>query len=228
MTKDTLKYTSAHPQIKVCGLTLVEEAIACAELGADAIGLVFYPASPRFVSELKAREICASLPEQIWKIGVFVNEPLMEVMKRAEFCRLNCVQLHGTETPEMVQSLESAGIRVIKTLFAKKEPAFSQAVLYRASAYLVESGEGRVPGGTGLSWKWGEARNLAGVQPCILSGGLSPENVSKAIREFGPDAVDVSSGVESAPGRKDIVKVRAFVEAVRNAGPPREPGRIFK
>ncbi|MGA2225621.1 MAG: phosphoribosylanthranilate isomerase [Syntrophobacteraceae bacterium] len=228
MTKDTMRYSPAHPQIKVCGLTLVEEAIACVESGADAIGLVFYPASPRFVSELMTREICASLPERVWKIGVFVNEPLMEVMKRAEFCRLNCVQLHGSETPEMVQYLESAGISVIKTLFAKKEPGFSEAVLYRASAYLVEGGEGRVPGGTGLSWKWGEARNLAGVQPCILSGGLSPENVSKAIQEFGPDAVDVSSGVESAPGRKDIVKVRAFVEAVRNAGSPRKPGRIFK
>ncbi len=228
MTEDTKIYYFAYPQIKVCGLTLVEEAIACVELGADAIGLVFYPPSPRFVSELKAREISASLPERVWKIGVFVNEPLMDVMKKAEFCRLNCVQLHGTETPEMVQSLESAGISVIKSLFAKKEPGFSEAVLYRASAYLVESGEGRVPGGTGLSWKWGEAKNLAGMQPCILSGGLSPENVSKAIHEFGPDAVDVSSGVESAPGRKDIVKVRAFVEAVRNAGSPREPGRIFK
>ena len=228
MIKDTLRYSYAYPQVKVCGLTLVEEAIACAESGADAIGLVFYPASPRFVSELKAREICASLPKRVWKIGVFVNEPLMEVMKKAEFCRLDCVQLHGTETPEMVQYLESAGISVIKTLFAKKEPGFSEAVLYRASAYLLESGEGRVPGGTGLGWKWGEARHLAGVQPCILSGGLSPENVSEAIHEFGPDAVDVSSGVESEPGRKDIVKVRAFVEAVRNAGSPRKPGRIFK
>src|SRR5208337_171353 len=109
MTKDAQRFSSAYPQVKVCGLTLVDEAIACAELGADAIGLVFYPASPRFVSEPKAREICASLPEQVWKIGVFVNEPLMEVIKKVDFCRLNCVQLHGTETPEMVQSLESAG-----------------------------------------------------------------------------------------------------------------------
>jgi phosphoribosylanthranilate isomerase len=149
-------------------------------------------------------------------------------MKKAEFCRLNCVQLHGTEPPEMVQALEAVGICVIKSLFAKKEPVFSQAAHYRASAYLVESGAGRIPGGTGLSWEWREARKLAAEWPCILSGGLSPENVSKAIYEFGPDAVDVSSGVESAPGRKDIVKVRAFVEAVRNAKPPREPGRIFK
>jgi phosphoribosylanthranilate isomerase len=206
----------------------VQEAVACAELGVDAIGLVFYPPSLRFVSGQKAREISASLPEHVWKIGVFVNEPFIEVVKKAEFCRLNCVQLHGTESPEMVQALEAAGISVIKTLFAKKKPLFSEAAHYRASAYLVEGGAGGVPGGTGLSWDWGEAGKLAGERPCILSGGLSPENVCEAIHEFGPDAVDVSSGVESAPGRKDISKVRAFVEAVRIAKPPREPGRVFK
>ncbi len=228
MKKETRGYPCACPQVKVCGLTLAHEAVACAELGADAIGLVFYPPSPRFVSGQTAREISENLPEQVWKIGVFVNEPFIAVIKKAEFCRLNCVQLHGSEPPEMVQALEAAGISVIKTLFAKIEPVFSRAAHYRASAYLVEGGGGCVPGGTGLSWKWGEAGKLAGELPCILSGGLSPENVSRAIHEFGPDAVDVSSGVESAPGRKDIAKVRAFVEAVRSAKPPREPGRIFK
>ena len=228
MKKDERTFSSAYPQVKVCGLTLVEEAVACAQLGVDAVGLIFYPPSPRFVSERTALEISANLPEKVWKIGVFVNGPFLEIMKRVEFCRLNCVQLHGTEPPEMVEALESAGICVIKSFFVKKEPFFSEAILYRASAFLVESGGGCVPGGSGLSWKWGDARQLTGERPCILSGGLSPDNVGKAIREFGPDAVDVSSGVESAPGRKDIVKVRAFVEALRKAKPPREPGRIFK
>ena len=230
----------AAPQVKVCGLTLVDEAVACAEMGADAIGLVFYPPSPRLVSEKMAREISGNLPEQVWKIGVFVDEPFPAVIKKAEFCRLNCVQLHGTEPPEMVEALEMAGISVIKSLFVKKRPFLSEAGLYRASAYLIESGGGFVPGGAGLSWKWAEAGELAGKIPCILAGGLSPENVGAAIYEFGPDAVDVSSGVESEPGRKDIVKVRAFIDAVRNAkhkSPPSvkggredftEPGRIFK
>ncbi len=228
------------PQVKVCGLTLVDEAVACAEMGADAIGLVFYPPSPRLVSGQRAREISESLPEQVWKVGVFVDESFPAVMKKAEFCRLNCVQLHGTEPPEMVEALEMAGIRVIKSLFVKKRPFLSEAHLYRASAYLIESGGGVVPGGAGLSWKWAEAGELAGKLPCILAGGLSPENVGHAIYEFGPDAVDVSSGVESEPGRKDIVKVRAFIEAVRNAkhksapfvkgggGDFTGPGRIFK
>ncbi len=216
------------PQVKVCGLTLVDEAVACAEMGADAIGLVFYPPSPRFVSGKRAREISGSLPGKVWKIGVFVDEPFTEVLKRAVFCRLNCVQLHGSEPPEMVEALELAGISVIKSLFVKKRPFLSEAGLYRASAYLIEGGRGLVPGGAGLSWKWGEARELAGDLPCILAGGLSPENVGEAIYEFGPDAVDVSSGVESEPGKKDIGKVRAFIQAVRNAKVRTGSGRIFK
>ncbi len=145
------------PQVKVCGLTLVDEAVACAEMGADAIGLVFYPPSPRLVSGQRAREISESLPEKVWKVGVFVDESFPAVMKKAEFCRLNCVQLHGTEPPEMVEALEMAGISVIKSLFVKKRPFLSEADLYRASAYLIESGGGVVPGGAGLSWKWAEA-----------------------------------------------------------------------
>jgi phosphoribosylanthranilate isomerase len=218
----------AHPQVKVCGLTLVDEAVACAEMGADAIGLVFYPPSPRFVSGQRAREISVSLPEQVWKVGVFVDEPFPAVMKKVEFCRLNCVQLHGAEPPEVVEALERAGIRVIKSLFVKKRPFLSETDLYRASAYLIESGAGLVPGGVGLSWKWAEAGELAGKLPCILAGGLSVENVGEAIYQFGPDAVDVSSGVESGPGRKDIGKVRAFIDAVRNAKLRSESRRIFK
>jgi phosphoribosylanthranilate isomerase len=217
-----------HCQVKVCGLTLVDEAVACAKAGADAIGLVFYPPSPRYVSEKMAREISESLPEKVWKVGVFVDEPFAAVMKKVEFCRLNCVQLHGTEPPEMVEALEAAGIRVIKSLFVKKRPFLSEAGLYCASAYLIESGGGLVPGGAGLSWKWAEAGELAGKLPCILAGGLSVENVSGAIYEFGPDAVDVSSGVEFEPGRKDISKVRAFIEAVRHAKLRSDSDRIFK
>jgi phosphoribosylanthranilate isomerase len=225
--KERLSHDSlSPPQVKVCGLTMVTEAVACAEAGADAIGLVFYPPSPRFLSGQEAREISVSLPKNVWKVGVFVDEPFTEVMKKADFCRLNCVQLHGSESPEMVEALELAGIGVIKSLFVKRRPHLSEAGLYRASAYLIEGGQGPVPGGAGLGWKWGEAMGLAGKVPCILAGGLNPENVARAISEFGPDAVDVSSGVESEPGRKDIGKVRAFMEAVRNAKVSAR--RIFK
>jgi phosphoribosylanthranilate isomerase len=218
----------ASPQIKVCGLTLADEAVACVEAGADAIGLVFYPPSPRFVSEKMAHEISGSLPKQVWRIGVFVNAPFLEVMKKVEFCRLSCVQLHGTEPPEMVRAFEDEEIRVIKSIFAERKPSLSEAALYGASAYLFESGKGAVPGGAGLVWKWSEAGERASELPSILAGGLSPENVGRAIWEFGPDAVDVSSGVESEAGRKDIGRVRDFVNEVRNARLRREPRRIFK
>jgi phosphoribosylanthranilate isomerase len=218
------------PQVKVCGLTRIDEAVACAELGADAIGLVFYPPSPRLVSGQRAREIAAALSSGVWKIGVFVDAPFVEVLKMAEFCRLDAVQLHGVEPPDMVESLELAGIRVIKSLFASRKPFLSDVGRYRVSACLIESGEGFAPGGAGLSWKWGGAREFLGGRPCILAGGLSPENVGEAIYEFGPDAVDVSTGVESEPGRKDVGKVRAFIDAVRGAKlkSPLFNERIFK
>ncbi len=228
MRKERMTDPPASPQVKVCGLTRVDEAAECAALGADAIGLVFYPPSPRFVSDRQALEISSSLPERVWRVGVFVNKPFAEVMKKAEFCRLNCVQLHGIEPPEMVEDLEAAGIRVIKSVFSTKRPFPAQAQLYRASAFLIESGEGPLPGGNAQAWNWRETRELSGELPCILAGGLNSENVGKAIHEFGPDAVDVSSGVESVPGRKDKDKVRVFIEAVRNAKLRREPGRIFK
>lgn len=224
--KEVLKI-SRPVQVKVCGLTRVDEAVACAEIGVDAVGLVFYPPSPRFVSDLLAREISSSLPEKVWKVGVFVNEPYSAVLNKVEFCGLSAVQLHGVESPEMVEALETAGVRVIKSLFLKKEPAVSEVSRYRASAFLVESGEGRLPGGNAMSWDWGAVRGSLGSAPCILAGGLSPENVAEAIRAFGPDAVDVSSGVESAPGRKEIGKVRAFLKELHQAELPGEPRVIF-
>ncbi|MGC8490578.1 MAG: phosphoribosylanthranilate isomerase [Syntrophobacteraceae bacterium] len=219
---------SSSCQIKVCGLTVVEEAIACAEAGADALGLVFYPPSSRFVSAGDAREICANIPGGVCTVGVFVDAPIDEIMKMAELCGLDFAQLHGCESPAAVAALEAAGIAVIKTLFTKRQPYFSEADSYPASAYLVESGGGTLPGGAGLRWEWSGARGLAAGLPCILAGGLTPQNVCEAINEFAPAAVDVSSGVESAPGRKDMKKVRAFIEEVRKANPYSGKGRVFQ
>ncbi|MDR3569563.1 MAG: phosphoribosylanthranilate isomerase [Syntrophobacteraceae bacterium] len=215
-------------QVKVCGLTVADEALGCVELGADAIGLVFYPPSPRFITAVAAREIGASLPPGVRKVGVFVDAPFLEIMKMAQFCGLDFVQLHGGEPPSMVEALESAGISVIKALFSERKPLLSEAQNYRASAFLVESGAGPIPGGAGIGWEWRAGAALAGEKPCILAGGLTPQNVSEAIGQFEPVAVDVSSGVESAPGRKDMEKVRAFIEAVRNSKQRSAPGRIFQ
>lgn len=218
----------SFPQIKICGLTRVDEAVACAEEGVDAVGLVFYPPSPRFISRKTAVEICGSLPERIGKIGVFVNEAFHVVVETARTCGLDYVQLHGAETPEMVRALESVGINVIKAVFARQKPLISEASIYGASAYLIENGGGALPGGEGLEWRWNEAGKLADELPSILAGGLNPENVGGAILGCGPDAVDVSSGVECWAGRKDMGKVHAFVNAVRDAKLRRKPRRIFK
>lgn len=217
----------ARLQVKVCGLTRADEAVACAEAGADAIGLVFYPPSPRFVEDSLAREIGGSLPDRVARIGVFVNESTSTVMKRVESCALTGVQLHGRESLKTVRELNAEGVLVIKSVFTKRVPTVADACLYEASAYLVESGEGPLPGGNAIEWDWGSARKCLGWLPCILAGGLTVENVAEAVGRFHPDAVDVSSGVEFAPGRKDIAKVELFVQAVHGVELPGKPRRIF-
>jgi phosphoribosylanthranilate isomerase len=228
MSGECCRNSHLAPQVKICGLTRVDEAVACARLGADAIGLVFYPPSPRFVSDETAREISMNLPAGIFAVGVFVNEPCAMVMKKVEACGLRAVQLHGTESAEMVDTLTEAGVVVIKSLFLKKSPAITEAAVYRASAYLIESGDGPLPGGNALTWNWEAATGLSSASPCILAGGLHSGNVSAGIEKVCPDAVDVSSGVEAEPGRKDLMKVENFLSEVRKAKMRREPRRIFK
>lgn len=215
------------PQVKICGLTRVDEAVACAELGADAVGLIFYPPSPRFITDKTAREICLNLPQTVWPVGVFVNEPLASITAKIETCGLKAVQLHGAEPPDLVDVLTGRGILVIKSLFLKKSPALTEAAGYKPSAYLIESGEGPLPGGNAAAWNWEAGMKLPGNPLRILAGGLDPANVAEVIEKACPDAVDVSSGVEAGPGRKDLMKVKNFLSAVRSAKLRREPGRIF-
>jgi phosphoribosylanthranilate isomerase len=219
--------SNISPQVKICGLTRVDEAIACARLGADAIGLVFYPPSPRFLGEDAARGICLNLPERVCPVGVFVNETYSKIMRKVDTCRLRAVQLHGTESPDLVEALAGAGVVVIKSLFLKKSPSIPEACGYRASAYLVEGGDGPLPGGNAAVWNWEAARGLPENLLRILAGGLDPGNVAEGIEKICPDAVDVSSGVESEPGRKDLIKVQEFLNAVRKTKVRREPRRIF-
>jgi len=201
-------------QIKICGLTQVEEALECAALGVDAIGCVFYPKSPRFVTDKQAREICLALPEDLITVGVFVNETFSDIMQRVKICHLNAVQLHGQESPELVDRLRYENLFVIKALFSDGKPSMKTVSDYQASAYLVECGRGRLPGGNAMVWNWGDVKSFGQKHPLILAGGLDPENVSQAIAAGNPHAVDVSSGVELLPGRKDLAQVKAFVDAV--------------
>lgn len=203
------------PQIKICGLTNTEEAIKTATAGADAIGLVFFKKSPRYVKPEKAKIICASVPDNITTVGVFVNEPFNSIMDIVATTSLDAVQLHGNEPPKFVRDLTDQGLIVIKGLYMETQPNIAQVKTYDASAYLVECTQGILPGGNAMTWNWADAAVFGENHPMILAGGLSPENISLAINQAIPDAVDVSSGVERAPGKKDIHKVQQFIKAVR-------------
>ena len=216
-----------HPQIKICGLTDVEQAVKCAELGANAIGLVFYPRSPRNVSEAQARDISAELPENVRTVGVFVDESFSNIMRKAEHCNLGAVQLHGHETPAFVRQLRNEDIPVIKGLFTTRPPFLEDAPNFEASAFLAECGKGVLPGGNAMTWNWSDAKKFGEAYPLILAGGLSPENVAQAISETQPDAVDVSSGVEASPGQKNIAKAEAFIRAVCGCRMEKKARTIF-
>jgi phosphoribosylanthranilate isomerase len=215
------------PQVKICGLTSVDQALECVELGAGAIGCVFYPRSPRHLTDAQAQAICRALPPHVWSVGVFVDESFDGVMRRVERCGLRAVQLHGREEPDFVGRLLGEGVAVFKALFVNARPSLAEAPSYAASAFLAECAGGALPGGNALSWDWSQAMELASRGPLILAGGLNPENVATAIRAASPDALDVSSGVEAKPGTKDMDKVRRFLDAVLGAECPRVPRKIF-
>ncbi|MBI5895655.1 MAG: phosphoribosylanthranilate isomerase [Desulfobacterales bacterium] len=184
------------PQIKVCGLTVPDEAAACAALGADAIGLVFFPPSPRHVTLDQAARITAALPARVRAAGVFVDAEREFLAEAIAGCGLHVVQLHGRETAELAAWLrERFQVTVVKALFVTKVPP--------------------LPGGNAIAWDWGAAADFARRHPTILAGGLDADNVGRAIAAALPEAVDASSGLEAAPGRKDLKKVERFVAAVR-------------
>jgi phosphoribosylanthranilate isomerase len=207
-----------YPEIKVCGLTQTDEAKACGDLGADAIGLVFYPPSPRNVSIEQAAAMKDALPSSVLAAGVFVDPPLEELLQTVNQVGLDVIQLHGAESPEYVSRLSRQTDRkIIKALFAKKSPGMPLAHTYRVNGFLVECGYGPLPGGNAMAWDWGAARSFAQQHPLILAGGLGPETVEEAIAASLPDAVDASSALEARPGRKDLDKVKQFIQAIQRS-----------
>jgi phosphoribosylanthranilate isomerase len=204
------------PQIKICGLTRMEDALACADMGANAVGFVFYAKSPRYLTPEKAGTIIAGLPENVLPVGVFVDASIDAIVDIVTFFGIKAVQLHGNESPRFVEDLLFLKIPIIKGLYMKGDPSVENAFLYNASSFLIECEKGTLPGGNAIEWKWKDAEDFGEHFPFILAGGLTPENVSAAIRSAKPDAVDVSSGVETSPGKKDITKIRQFIQNVKN------------
>jgi phosphoribosylanthranilate isomerase len=205
-------------RVKICGVTKPEDAKLCAELGAHAIGLNFYEASPRCITPFAASEIIRRLPPFVAPIGVFVNWEQAPIVALCKALRLTGAQLHGDEPTQVVDAV-ARRLPVIKALSLGQgtgsSPDFSR---YRsASAFLLDSALSGQYGGSGTTGNWHLARTAAQTQRVILAGGLTPENVAEAIRIVRPYAVDVASGVEQRPGKKDPVKLRAFFDEVQRA-----------
>jgi phosphoribosylanthranilate isomerase len=200
-------------QIKICGITNIEDGLAAASAGADALGFVFHPASPRYVTPGRAREIIGSLPQAVCTVGVFVNLAAEEVLSIAELCGLDLIQLHGGETREYCRRFPRE--RVIKALSFRSEEEFVAMADYPVRAFLVDAHDPVRFGGTGKTCNWNLAHRAAARHPLILAGGLSEENIIAALEAVRPLAVDISSGVETAPGKKDHEKIRSVIASVK-------------
>jgi phosphoribosylanthranilate isomerase len=203
-------------KVKICGITSVADSLAAAEAGADMIGLMFYDGSPRHISMTLAAEIARAVPPFVVKVGVFVN-PSEELVRHAVGeCGLSLLQFHGDEPSEFCTQF---GVMSMKAFRIRDADSLKELPKFKTDAWLLDAYLPEVRGGTGGTFNWDlaiAAKKLG--KPIFLAGGLTPENVGKAVRKVQPYAVDVSSGVESSPGKKDHPKVRAFIQAVRSAG----------
>jgi phosphoribosylanthranilate isomerase len=201
-------------RVKICGITTAEDAAAAVEAGADALGFVFAPGSPRLVRPEVVERIARDLPPFVTAVGVFVDQPLEEILRIAGLCPLQAVQLHGDE-PEAFS--RRVPVRVIKAIRVRDARDLAPIGTYPAHAFLLDAFVEGKAGGTGTTISWELAREAKGTVPIILSGGLRPETAAQAVRTVRPYGVDVSSGVEASPGHKDHKKVREFIAAVREA-----------
>ena len=215
-------------QIKICGITNLADARAAVEAGADMLGFNFFRPSPRFIEPQAAREVIAQLraeladrAESVAIVGVFVNESSPESLARlARETTIDAAQLHGDESIEFCRELKRLlpDLTIIKVLRAGDEFEPQEAGAYQVDAIMLDTPHAKLRGGTGEVFDWNLARRAQELVPRLfLAGGLSPENVGKAIAEVKPDAVDVCSSIETAPGRKDAARMKAFVAAVRSS-----------
>jgi phosphoribosylanthranilate isomerase len=205
-------------RIKICGVSDPADARRVAELGAWALGMIFWPSSPRECTLDAAEQIGAELHRRLELTGVFVNATLDEVARTADRCRLSMLQLHGDEGPAYCrEAARRTGAKVMKAARVRNAAQVHDLGRFATDFHLLDAYSPRAPGGTGESFDWELARLHPPTPPVVLSGGLTPDNVASAIEFAGPFAVDVASGTESEPGRKDPAKLTAFVRAVEQA-----------
>jgi len=203
--------------IKICGIKTLKDALAAIEAGADYLGFNFYPKSVRFIEKSACAEIASVLRREhphIKLVGIFVNSTVEEIKETLQACQLDLAQLHGDETPEMFAQLTPHAFRAFRGI-PESNAGYERD---EAPAMLIDAAVKGVYGGSGVTADWSAAAELAKKYLLLLAGGLTPENVADAVRQVQPWGVDVASGVESAPGKKDAEKMSAFVKAVREVG----------
>ena len=200
-------------KVKICGITNYEDAAAAAVTGADLLGFNFYPKSPRYIEPQKAAEIIGNLPSFIDTAGVFVNASERHIKETIEQCQLNWIQLHGDESPEFCHSFDSLNVKTIKALRVKEKKDIRRAEKYFTDAILLDAFHPEKYGGTGISFDW----NIIGHinKRVFLAGGINPDNAASAI-ELGVYGIDVCSGVESEPGKKDHGKMQKLFDNIRH------------
>jgi phosphoribosylanthranilate isomerase len=201
-------------RIKICGITRLEDARVAANLGVDALGFIFHPKSPRFISPEQARNIIMQLPPMINRVGVFVNETKETIMQIAAQCGIDTVQLHGNESPEFCVAIP---LPVIKSFSIRPDFDISKLNDYKTQGILLDTWSPEVQGGSGITFDWSIARKASAMfNNIVLAGGLGPTNLEDALRMVDPFAVDINSGVEIRPGVKNPHKIRAVVKIVKN------------
>lgn len=210
-------------QVKICGITNMEDALSAAENGADAVGFIFHTPSPRHIEPQKAAQIAQGLPARLVRIGVFVNEQESFVRRTFEYCRLDMIQLHGDESPAYCRQFPTH--RIIKALALQTEEDVRKAEEFDVAAILVDARHAGLYGGTGHTADWDRARRISG--PLILSGGLNESNVLSALRKVRPAALDINSGVEEKPGKKDAAKIARMMRILHFASNGGNPPHIF-
>lgn len=205
--------------VKICGITNIEDGLKASLLGVDALGFIFAP-SPRSIDPEVAREIIKALPRPPLRVGVFVDEASEEVLRVAKYCGLDCLQFHGSESKEYCNRFSHF---IIKAIQIYNINSLKKIESYSKTMILLDSYSPNQAGGTGNPFSWDIVREIKGKRDFILSGGLNPQNVGKAIRRLRPWGVDVCSGVEISPGRKDHLKMENFLKEVRKLDGKNQP-----
>jgi phosphoribosylanthranilate isomerase len=203
-------------KIKICGITNEEDALLASRLGADMLGFVFYPKSKRYVTPEKVSDITKKLPPYVAKVGVFVNEKRDSALEIARLAKIDILQFHGDETPEYCGPF-IGDFKIIKAFRLEAKEDLDRINDYNVDFYLLDTYAPDTAGGTGKTFDWSIIKDFEFSKPVILSGGLTSDNVEDAIRKTAPYGVDVSSGLEMSPGKKDAGKMKRFMKNVRRS-----------